>query len=98
MLNKPTIADGVAFVVRVLTTIDLDNEPFLPTREIDDIRSDRLLTHEFEPAERPGAKVAPELSFSGRRLFPQLPSQSRLRYVGTAHVVNRLTPSNRRHG
>jgi len=98
MLYKPTIADGVAFVVSVLTTIDLDNEPFLPTSEIDDIRSDRLLTHEFEPAERPGTKISPELSFSGRRLLTQLPSQSRLHSVGTAHVVRPPDRNNQRYG
>ncbi len=47
VINEPLIADSVASVIGMLATIDLDDEPFLSTDKIYDIRTDRLLTHEF---------------------------------------------------
>ena len=86
MFDKPLIPDGVASAISVLAAIDLDDEPLLPTDKIHDIRPDRLLTHEFESAERPRTKVAPKLSFGGRRIFPQSSRQTRLRYLCAAHA------------
>jgi len=47
VINEPLIADCVASVIGMLATIDLDDEPFLSTDKIYDIRTDQLLTHEF---------------------------------------------------
>jgi hypothetical protein len=74
MLAEPAIADGVAFVIGMLAAIDLDDDSFLPTGEIYHIRPDRLLAHEFESGERSRTKILPKLTFSSRRIFPQLPS------------------------
>jgi hypothetical protein len=43
MFDEPVVADGVASVIGVLATIDLDDEPLLSTDKIRDIRPDRLL-------------------------------------------------------
>ena len=86
MFDEPLIADGVASVLSVLAAIDLDDEPLLSTNKIDDIWPDRLLTHEFESAERPRTKVSPKFSFGGRRIFPQLSRQTCLRYVCATHA------------
>jgi hypothetical protein len=85
-LDKPLITVSVALVIRVLATVDFDHKPLLSTDKIYDIRADRLLTNEFETAERPGAKIFPKLSFSAGRVFPQLARQTRLRYVCTTHA------------
>jgi len=53
MFDEPLITDGVAFALGVLATIHLDDKPFLSTNKINDIRSDRLLAHELESAQRP---------------------------------------------
>jgi len=53
MFDEPLIAHDIASALGVLASIDLDDDPFLSTDKVDDIRPDRLLTHEFEPAERP---------------------------------------------
>ena len=52
MFGQPPFAVGIAFADAVSATIDFDDEPFLPTTEIDDVGPDRLLTHKFESAER----------------------------------------------
>jgi hypothetical protein len=93
MRDEPLIAHGVASALRVLATVDLDDEPLLSTDKIHDIRTDRLLTHEFESVERPGAKVSPKLSFGAGRIFPQLTGQTRLRYVCTTHAARPPHPS-----
>jgi hypothetical protein len=36
---------------RMSRAIDLDDEPFLSTREVGKVRADWLLTDEFEPAQ-----------------------------------------------
>ena len=69
MFDEPLIADGVASVLGVLAAIDLDNKPFLSADKVDHVRPDRLLTHEFESAERPRTKASPKLSFGERRVF-----------------------------
>jgi hypothetical protein len=53
MVDEPLIADGVATALGVLAAIDLDDKPVLSTDKIDHVRSDRLLTHKFESAQRP---------------------------------------------
>jgi hypothetical protein len=63
MFDEPLITGRITLVIRVLAAVDFDDEPLLSTDKIHDIRPDRLLTHEFETAERPGAKISPELSF-----------------------------------
>ena len=48
MVNEPLIAHGVATAVCMWAAIDLNHKPSLPTDKIDDIRTDSLLTYEFE--------------------------------------------------
>ena len=74
MVDEPLIAGRITPVIRVLATVDFDDEPLPSTDKIYDIRTDRLLADEFETAERSGAQVVPKLSFSARRVFPQLAS------------------------
>ena len=84
--DEPLITGRVTLVICVLAAVDFDDEPLLSTGKIDDIRTNRLLTHKFETAERPGAKISPELSFGTCRISSQLPSQTRLRYVCATHA------------
>jgi len=51
MLSEPSIADRVSLVGRVLASVDFDDQSLLSAHEVDDIRSDRLLTYEFVAAQ-----------------------------------------------
>ena len=53
MFGEPSIAGGVASALGVLAAIDLDDKALLSTDKIDDVRSNRFLANEFEPAQRP---------------------------------------------
>ena len=53
MFAEPSIAHGVSSALGMLATVNLDDQPFLSTDEINDVPSDRLLTDEFMPAQRP---------------------------------------------
>ncbi len=86
MLDEPSISHSVAVAIGVLASVDLEDELFFSTNEIRDVRSDRLLTHEFESAERARTKVAPKLSFGGCRILPQSSGQIRLRCVCATHA------------
>jgi hypothetical protein len=85
-LCQPLIAYGVAPVFGVLAAVDFDNESFLPTNKIDDIRPDGFLTHEFESTERSRTQEAPKLPFSLSGISPQSPGQPRLRHFCAAHA------------
>jgi hypothetical protein len=87
MFDEPLIADGVASLLGMLAAIDLDDKPFLSTDKVDSIRADRLLTHEFESAERPRTKLSPKPSFGERGVSSQLSGQTRLRYLRTTHAA-----------
>jgi hypothetical protein len=50
VIRQPLIADGVAFVISVLTSVDFDHQPPLSANEIDNVRTNRLLANKFESA------------------------------------------------
>jgi hypothetical protein len=54
------VALGICSALCVLATIDLDHEMPLAAHKIREIRSDRLLTHEFAARKLPVAKVSPK--------------------------------------
>ncbi len=60
MHGQPSVAYRVALVSRVLTAINLDDEPLLAADEIDDVWSDGFLTNEFVPHQRTRAQAVPE--------------------------------------
>src|SRR5208282_931649 len=91
MFDQPLITARVASALCVLAAVHLDDEPLLPTNEIDDVRTDRLLTHELESAKRTRTKITPELAFCGRRILPLSSSRPRLRYVRAPHCRGPLT-------
>ena len=51
-------------VIRMLAAVDLDDEPFRQTDEIDDIPSDRRLPSKPVSVELPKAKARPQSAFS----------------------------------
>ena len=51
MIGKPPVANGIAFIHGMLAAIDLDHQPLLTTDEIDNVGSNRFLTHKFEAVE-----------------------------------------------
>jgi hypothetical protein len=85
-LCEPPIACGIAAVCSVLAAIDLNDESYLPTNKIDDIRPNGFLTHELKSTKRSRTEVLPKLLFRLRRISPQSPSQPRLRYLCAAHA------------
>jgi hypothetical protein len=48
MVGKPSIADSIARIRRVLAAIDFDDKPLFATHKINDIGTDGLLADEFE--------------------------------------------------
>lgn len=59
MFIQPRISHAVGVIVQVLSAVDLDNQPRVEAHEIDDIRSDGLLSFKFGAAEAMGAQVFP---------------------------------------
>lgn len=59
MFIQPCISHAVGVIVQVLSAVDFDNQPRVEAHEIDDIRSDGLLSFKFGAAEAMGAQVFP---------------------------------------
>src|SRR5688572_16492350 len=63
-LTEELIALGIVLLLRLVDQpVDLDNEPSLSAQEIDDVRTDRLLTPKPPAPEAATAQHGPELSF-----------------------------------
>ena len=52
VFRKPSVARSIAWVRRMLTAIDFDNNLLLATDEVDDKGPNWFLTREFESAKR----------------------------------------------
>jgi hypothetical protein len=56
---------STAFIIgRVSCSVELDDKFFLTANEVAEVKADRLLPNEFEPAERAVSKPPPKLAFS----------------------------------
>jgi hypothetical protein len=68
---KCAIAAPVFRTFRVLAAVELNNQPPLAANKIHVVSSNRLLAHEFEAAELPGAKPGPQRELCRREGAPQ---------------------------
>jgi hypothetical protein len=56
---------------RMLPAVNLDDEPFLHTNKIHDIRRDRILSPELESTKFTGPQTSPEFPLGVGLIFPQ---------------------------
>jgi hypothetical protein len=89
------IAPVIPRIIRVLSTVNFDDQFFLTTNEIDDIRADRLLPNEFETSQTSVAQSKPQLRFGICGVAPKAAFESSLRPLRSAHgmPLTRLAPS-----
>jgi hypothetical protein len=86
------IAPFVSRIDRVLPAIDLDNQTALAADKIDDVRTNRLLAHEFAVSQSSWAKMIPEFQFGVGRVAAKAARAIGLGRVCTAHVVKCPSP------
>ena len=60
VIDKPFVANNIVRIVRVLASIDLNNEPTLATDQINCVWTDRLLPDEFVTVETPRPEAIPQ--------------------------------------
>jgi hypothetical protein len=72
LLFQPSGPLQVSVVVGMLTAIDLDRQPMLEAGEIEDERTDWMLTPEFVVLQLPPAENRPKAPFGIGHLDPQL--------------------------
>src|SRR5262249_5855323 len=87
------IAYRVAFVSGMLAAVDFDDEPLLAADEVDNIGSDRLLTHEFVTHQGACAQMTPQTKLRLGGICPQSTGTCRLELVGSAHADNPPHPT-----
>jgi hypothetical protein len=64
MIRKPFVALNIVLVVGMLTTVaDLDDNPQVPTDEVNNERTDRLRTDEFMSIQRARSQPIPKPRF-----------------------------------
>src|SRR5262249_2034105 len=59
-LGEPIVANGVSRIVRMLSSINLNNESTFAAYEVDSVRSDRLLSDKLVALEPARAQSIPE--------------------------------------
>ena len=68
LLGKISCSRGVLLLLLgMLTAVELNNQAPFDAAEIGEVRTDAVLSAEFETAEAPGSEVLPQLSFLGGR-------------------------------
>jgi|RhiMethySRZTD1v2_1073278.scaffolds.fasta_scaffold01898_2 hypothetical protein len=86
MVGEPLISNSIALVSCVLPAINLDHQPLGTAGEVNDVRTDRLLTNEFVAVERTRAQTVPKLEFCIGLGLAKLARSHSLELVGPAHA------------
>jgi hypothetical protein len=86
MVGQPLLAYRVAWIGRVLTAVELDNDVLLAADKVDEIRPDRALTNKFESAERTRLQSIPELRLGVGRIGSEISSAHRGESVCITHA------------
>ena len=82
----------VVLLKRVLTTIDLDDEPALGAKEVDDIAADRSLTPKAIAIERASPQSRPQPDLSVAWALPERSCPFGMHRGRSLKVSRRLTP------
>src|SRR5258708_3458333 len=86
VIDKPFVANHIARIVRVLASIDLDNEPTLAADQINCVWTDRLLPDEFVTIETPRPEAIPQSRLRLGGGPSKTPGSLSLDLVSFAHV------------
>ena len=85
-IDKPFVANHVARVVRVLTSVHLNNEAAFTTDQINRVRTDRLLPDELVPVEPARPESVPQSCLCVSGLASQAPGAPGLNFISLSHV------------
>jgi hypothetical protein len=86
VIDKPFVANRIARVVRVLSSINFNDKTTLATDQIDRVRTDRLLPDKFITVETPRPKSIPERSLGMGGVTSQTPRALGAGLVSFPHV------------
>jgi hypothetical protein len=95
VIDKPFVSNRIAPAVRVLATINFNDETKLAANEVDRIGTDRLLPNELEAIEPPRAKSIPHRSFSVSGSFAQASGAPGFDLISFAHGETPPHPDHR---
>ena len=85
-IGQPFVAHGVARTVRMLSAVDLNDQPSLAANEVDGVWPDWLLPDEFVTVQPARTKAIPERPFRIRQRGSQVPSARGLGFISTSHA------------
>jgi hypothetical protein len=87
VISKPFVANGIARIIRMLSSVDFDYQTAFAANEIDDVGTDRILPYELVPVQPARPQPGPKRGFGVRRDLPQTPGASRFYFVGRPHAA-----------
>jgi hypothetical protein len=94
-VDKPFVANRVARVIRVLTTINFNDETEFTANQVDRIGTDRLLPNEFETLEPSRPKAIPQRCFGICGCLTQTSGSSGFDLISLSHVETPPHPDHR---
>jgi hypothetical protein len=77
-VSQPPVASLVTFRIAVLSAVEFDEQPLFAADEIDDIRSDRLLSNELISFEASRSLTLPESQLRFGRILTKSACPGRL--------------------
>jgi hypothetical protein len=87
VVDKPFVTNRIARVIRVLPSVDLNNEATITANKIDDIGTDRILPDELVSIQPARPQPMPERRFGIRSGLPQTPGASCFHFVRRPHAA-----------
>src|SRR5690606_37311065 len=88
---QSAIANGIAWVLGVLPSVNLNHKLAAAADKINDVGSDRLLPYELAAGNRPRADAVPENLFCSGGVEAKPPHTLRFCVVGWTHGIRPLT-------
>jgi hypothetical protein len=86
VVGEPFVTNYVPRIVRMLPSIDFNDEAAFAANQVDRIKTNRLLSNELKSIQPTRSELIPERSFSFRHCPPQIPSTVRLFLIGRTHA------------
>ena len=86
VIDKPFVANHVARVVGVLTSIQLNNETTFTADKVDSVGTDRLLPNKFLTVQPAPSKLVPESCLCVVSVSSQMPGACGFDLIGRSHV------------
>jgi hypothetical protein len=92
VIDEPLVANSIARIVRMLSSVDFNDEATFTANQIDGVWTDRLLPDELVATQRARPEAIPQRIFGVGRIAAQTSGALGFALIGLAHVATPPRP------